>query len=243
MRYKLRYIEQVFKNIILGNFKYNLNSDVNVLQKKQCNSKQMRSVILGRAYDINSGNFNVDEVLDGLGLTAHNLFPIAIILPHTAYSSAITSSGGIPKIFNVGKWDVPITMAFLCTENYDNNNQIADVNRNTNTSQHALIDYWDDMWIAAEDFCRQLLTITNLQSTTAGEYKHIQIVGNDQSNKAPFEILFLDKQGNKRLAGVLLKFTVSLPMICDVSDYDNIPLTNSQLPPIIDNHHIHQHGS
>lgn len=154
-------------------------------------------VLPGHGQEVNTDN--LEQVLQDLIEQPKITYPIAAMMPPTI----------IPKYSKQAE-KYKIELLFLTTTYYDGINQIKTPNKNTNTSNHRIIEDWDDMLRPAQDFHKVLSDLIAANQPTIK-------MGLD-TTKEPF-IDPISIAGNKKLSGVKLVFHVILFNNCDITDY------------------------
>jgi hypothetical protein len=169
---------------------------------------EQSKTIQGRFYILpkSGGEINSDEFDQVLALAnGKQKFPVAAMMPPT-------SSGDYT---NKDEWEeFNFTIFFLNTTYYTGNNQLSKQNASTQTSSHRVIEDWDEMKIAANDFLRVLDKVQR-GSNSAGSIlinEAFRMSGRKLVNPISFS-------STQRLSGVKLEFKASIFLGCEIEDY------------------------
>lgn len=119
------------------------------------------------------------------------------------------------------EWEEYIfTLFFLNTTFFDGNNQGKDINKNTQTSQHKVIQDWDEMKQSAVDFLRILDKVQKGNNSTGTSL--INLVFRLAKEKKYIDPVSF--QTTHRLSGVRLSFKASVFVGCTIQDYTDSSL-------------------
>jgi len=228
------YIEKLFQNILKGS--------------KTIKGRVHFAPHLGS--ELNSDNLN-HVLTETLGKDSHKKqYPLGIIMPPAILSNSLDNSIQLsgpedsPVIFGTEseKRIFNIDIAFLDTTFYSSGddtanepkNTIKDINKDTNTSKHRIVEDWYDMDVVARDFIRAL-------NGTIERYdlqRFITIYESDEDS-TPERITPISTVGTDRVSGVYLQFRVLMYEGCDINDY-TAESFKAITPPDI-NQKIHEH--
>lgn len=121
-----------------------------------------------------------------------------------------------------GDWErYQVAIYFLKTTHYDGNNQINNINPNTQTSQHTVLQDWHDMKRCALGFLQVLTRIEKGKGLINNQFR----LGQQERQINPVSFIGID-----RAAGVRLDFSCSLFIGCNLFDYSDGDIATITVP-------------
>lgn len=169
---------------------------------------QQSQIIAGRFFITyrNGRDLNNDllgQVLSELSTTVpQQKYPLAMLAPPVLAGNMTGTDGWVRY---------RITMCFLRPSYIDSNNNIAEINENTQTSTRPIISDWNDMANAAIMFLRMLNLIAR-QPANIGRFR----MPGEEHTITPITTVTED-----RVSGVRLDFYVAQFIGCIIEDYNN----------------------
>lgn len=146
-------------------------------------------------------------------------YPLALMLPPPSTGDYLDDHF---------KDEYEITMFFLTTTFYTSHNQVKGLNRNTNTSQHTIVEDWHDMKRCAVKFLKALQSV----APVAGGKFFIK------EGLMPI-IDPVSLAGNDRVSGVKVIFNFCVAEDCTEEDYPTDFVDQFERPEGIDTHPEH----
>jgi hypothetical protein len=192
----LPFIEAFFKNILS--------------KSKGIDGRLFYCPNMGR--EINTDEFE-QIIEDQFDKSTQKKFPCVIMMPPISQGKFID-----PK----GEWEeYSFIMFFLTTTYYDGNNQIKDVNVNTQTSTHTILSDQHDMGRCARNFVHVADKVTRVKHVVNCKFR----VVNENKIVRPVANI-----GSKRLSGVRIDFRGQVLNGCVVEDYNQEDIDEIIIP-------------
>jgi hypothetical protein len=173
--------------------------------------------IEGRFYIASKGGNEINSDLLQQVLTDDVLvkkYPLSLLMPPRSQGNYTDRAGEWEKYH--------FTMFFLKTTYYDSNNQISNINPNTQTSMHTIAQDWHDMKRCAVNFIRVLDKVQKSLGLITTSFR----LPADSKAITPVSLVGID-----RVSGVRLDFNASLFIGCDIGeDYTDSDISSITLP-------------